>query len=77
MINIGSTAGVRGAATHVILRQQVALRGMTECWRRSCDGTLRVSDQSKRGPDHLAATAGFTQDYSNPTKLRPEISRTS
>ena len=56
IINIGSTAGVRGAANGTsYYASKFAVRGMTECWR----GELRqhnvrvIPDQSERGAHQL------------------------
>ena len=75
IINIGSTAGVRGAANGTsYYASKFALRGMTECWR----GELRQHNvrviliNPSEVITNFAATAGFTQNDDNPTKLRPE-----
>lgn len=75
IINIGSTAGVRGAANGTsYYASKFALRGMTECWR----GELRQHNvrviliNPSEVITNFAATAGFAQDDNNPTKLRPE-----
>ena len=75
IINIGSTAGVRGAASGTsYYASKFALRGMTECWR----GELRQHNvrviliNPSEVITNFAATAGFSQDDENPTKLRPE-----
>ena len=75
IINIGSTAGVRGAANGTsYYASKFALRGMTECWR----GELRQHNvrviliNPSEVLTNFAATAGFSQDDDNPTKLRPE-----
>ena len=75
IINIGSTAGVRGAANGTsYYASKFALRGMTECWR----GELRQHNvrviliNPSEVLTNFAATAGFSQNDDNPTKLRPE-----
>ena len=75
IINIGSTAGVRGAANGTsYYASKFALRGMTECWR----GELRQHNvrviliNPSEVLTNFAATAGFTQNDDNPTKLQPE-----
>jgi 3-oxoacyl-[acyl-carrier protein] reductase len=75
IINIGSTAGVRGAAGGTsYYASKFALRGMTECWR----GELRQHNvrvmlvNPSEVITNFAAAAGFAQNDDNPTKLRPE-----
>lgn len=75
IINIGSTAGVRGAANGTsYYASKFALRGMTECWR----GELRQHNvrvmliNPSEVITNFAASAGFAQNDDNPTKLRPE-----
>jgi 3-oxoacyl-[acyl-carrier protein] reductase len=75
IINIGSTAGVRGAANGTsYYASKFALRGMTECWR----GELRqynvrvILINPSEVLTNFAATAGFPQNDDNPTKLQPE-----
>jgi 3-oxoacyl-[acyl-carrier protein] reductase len=75
IINIGSTAGVRGAANGTsYYASKFALRGMTECWR----GELRQHNvrviliNPSEVLTNFAATAGFAQNDDNPTKLQPE-----
>ena len=75
IINIGSTAGVRGAANGTsYYASKFALRGMTECWR----GELRQHNvrvmliNPSEVLTNFAATAGFSQDDQNPTKLQAE-----
>ena len=75
IINIGSTAGVRGAANGTsYYASKFALRGMTECWR----GELRQHNvrviliNPSEVLTNFAATAGFSQNDDNPTKLQPE-----
>lgn len=74
LINIGSTAGVRGAANGTsYYASKFALRGMTECWR----GELRQHNvrviliNPSEVLTNFAAAAGFGQDDRNPTKLQP------
>jgi 3-oxoacyl-[acyl-carrier protein] reductase len=75
IINIGSTAGVRGAANGTsYYASKFAVRGMTECWR----GELRQHNvrviliNPSEVLTNFAATAGFAQDDKNPTKLQGE-----
>lgn len=75
IINIGSTAGVRGAASGTsYYASKFALRGMTECWR----GELRQHNvrvmliNPSEVLTNFASTAGFSQDDDNPTKLQPQ-----
>lgn len=75
IVNIGSTAGVRGAANGTsYYASKFALRGMTECWR----GELRQHNvrviliNPSEVLTNFAATAGFSQNDDNPTKLQPE-----
>ena len=75
IINIGSTAGVRGAASGTsYYASKFALRGMTECWR----GELRQHNvrviliNPSEVLTNFAAAAGFSQNDDNPTKLQPE-----
>ena len=75
LINIGSTAGVRGAANGTsYYASKFALRGMTECWRAELrQHNVRVIlINPSEVLTNFAATAGFPQDDQNPTKLRPE-----
>jgi 3-oxoacyl-[acyl-carrier protein] reductase len=75
IINIGSTAGVRGAASGTsYYASKFALRGMTECWRAELrQHNVRVIlINPSEVITNFAATAGFSQDDENPTKLRPE-----
>jgi len=75
IINIGSTAAVRGAAKGTAYYgSKFALRGMTECWRAELRPfNIRVMLVN---PSEVLtafyATAGLTQDTQNPTKLRGE-----
>lgn len=75
IINIGSTAGVRGAANGTsYYASKFAVRGMTECWR----GELRQHNvrviliNPSEVLTNFAATAGFSQTDDNPTKLQAE-----
>ena len=74
LINIGSTAGVRGAANGTsYYASKFALRGMTECWRAELrQHNVRVIlINPSEVLTNFAATAGFAQDDRNPTKLQP------
>lgn len=74
LINIGSTAGVRGAANGTsYYASKFALRGMTECWRAELrqHNVRVVLINPSEVLTNFAATAGFAQDDSNPTKLQP------
>ncbi len=75
LVNIGSTAGVRGAAHGTAYyASKFAVRGMTECWR----GELRQHNvrvflvNPSEVLTNFAATAGFAQNDDNPTKLQSE-----
>ena len=75
IVNIGSTAGVRGAANGTAYyASKFAVRGMTECWR----GELRQHNvrviliNPSEVLTNFAATAGFSQTDDNPTKLQAE-----
>ena len=75
IINIGSTAAVRGAAGGTAYYgSKFALRGMTECWRAELRAhnirVFLVNPSEVLTP--LAAAAGVSQDPANPTKLRGE-----
>jgi 3-oxoacyl-[acyl-carrier protein] reductase len=75
LINIGSTAGVRGAANGTsYYASKFAVRGMTECWRAELrQHNVRVFlINPSEVLTNFAATAGFSQDDRNPTKLRSE-----
>jgi 3-oxoacyl-[acyl-carrier protein] reductase len=75
LINIGSTAGVRGAANGTsYYASKFALRGMTECWRAELrqHNVRVVLINPSEVLTSFAATAGFSQDDQNPTKLQPE-----
>jgi len=73
IINIGSTAAVRGAANGTAYYgSKFALRGMTECWRaelRPYNVRVILVNPSEVLTDFYA-TAGLPQDKENPTKLR-------
>jgi 3-oxoacyl-[acyl-carrier protein] reductase len=73
IINIGSTAGVRGAANGTAYyASKFAVRGMTECWRAELrQHNIRVFlVNPSEVLTNFAATAGFAQDDANPTKLQ-------
>jgi 3-oxoacyl-[acyl-carrier protein] reductase len=75
IINIGSTAGVRGAANGTsYYASKFAVRGMTECWRAELrQHNVRVFlINPSEVLTNFAAAAGFSQDNRNPTKLQPE-----
>jgi 3-oxoacyl-[acyl-carrier protein] reductase len=75
IINIGSTAGVRGAANGTAYyASKFAVRGMTECWRAELrQHNVRVIlVNPSEVLTNFAATAGFQQDDKNPTKLQSE-----
>jgi 3-oxoacyl-[acyl-carrier protein] reductase len=73
IVNIGSTAAVRGAARGTAYYgSKFALRGMTECWRaelRQYNIRVMLVNPSEVLTDFYA-TAGLPQDKENPTKLR-------
>src|SRR4029079_17686049 len=75
IINIGSTAAVRGAAKGTAYYgSKFALRGMTECWRaelRQYNVRVILMNPSEVLTDFYA-TAGLPQNKENPTKLRAE-----
>ena len=75
IVNIGSTAAVRGAAKGTAYYgSKFALRGMTECWRaelRPSNIRVILVNPSEVLTDFYA-TAGLPQDKQNPTKLRGE-----
>ncbi len=75
IINIGSTAAVRGAAKGTAYYgSKFALRGMTECWRAELRGyNVRVIlvNPSEVLTDFYA-TAGLPQNKENPSKLQGE-----
>ena len=72
IVNIGSTAAVRGAAKGTAYYgSKFALRGMTECWRaelRQHNIRVMLVNPSEVLTDFYA-TAGLVQDKENPTKL--------
>ena len=73
IVNIGSTAAVRGAARGTAYyASKFALRGMTECWRaelRPFNIRVILVNPSEVLTDFYA-TAGLAQNTQNPTKLR-------
>jgi 3-oxoacyl-[acyl-carrier protein] reductase len=75
IVNIGSTAAVRGAASGTAYYgSKFALRGMTECWRaelRPFNVRVILVNPSEVLTDFYA-TAGLAQNKQNPTKLRGE-----
>ena len=75
IINIGSTAAVRGAAKGTAYYgSKFALRGMTECWRaelRPYNVRVILVNPSEVLTDFYA-TAGLPQNKENPTKLRAD-----
>jgi 3-oxoacyl-[acyl-carrier protein] reductase len=75
IINIGSTAGVRGAANGTsYYASKFAVRGMTECWRaelRPHNVRVMLINPSEV-LTNFAANAGFSQTDDNPTKLQAE-----
>jgi 3-oxoacyl-[acyl-carrier protein] reductase len=74
IVNISSTAGLRGAPGGTIYyASKFALRGMTECWRAELrKHNIRVFlVNPSEVLTNFSATAGLTQKE-NPTKLRGE-----
>jgi 3-oxoacyl-[acyl-carrier protein] reductase len=75
IVNIGSTAALRGAARGTAYyASKFALRGMTECWRvelRPFNVRVMLVNPSEVLTDFYA-TAGLQQNAQNPTKLRGE-----
>lgn len=73
IVNIGSTAAVRGAANGTAYYgSKFALRGMTECWRaelRQHNIRVMLVNPSEVLTDFYAS-AGLAQNKENPTKLR-------
>ena len=73
IVNIGSTAALRGAAKGTAYYgSKFALRGMTECWRaelRQYNIRVILVNPSEVLTDFYA-TAGLSQNKENPTKLR-------
>jgi 3-oxoacyl-[acyl-carrier protein] reductase len=75
IINIGSTAAVRGAAKGTAYYgSKFALRGMTECWRAELRpfNVRVVLVNPSEVLTGFYGTAGLPQDEQNPTKLRGE-----
>jgi 3-oxoacyl-[acyl-carrier protein] reductase len=75
IVNIGSTAALRGAARGTAYyASKFALRGMTECWRtelRPFNVRVILVNPSEVLTEFYA-TAGLQQNMQNPTKLRGE-----
>lgn len=75
IINLGSTAALRGAANGTAYyASKFAVRGMTECWRaelRPYNVRVILINPSEVLTS-FATNAGFGQDDDNPTKLRAE-----
>jgi 3-oxoacyl-[acyl-carrier protein] reductase len=75
IINVGSTAAVRGAPKGTAYYgSKFALRGMTECWRaelRPYNIRVMLVNPSEVLTDFYA-TAGLPQDKENPTKLQAD-----
>ncbi len=73
IVNIGSTAAVRGATKGTAYYgSKFALRGMTECWRaelRPYNVRVMLVNPSEVLTDFYA-TAGLPQNKENPTKLQ-------
>ena len=73
IVNIGSTAAVRGATkSTAYYGSKFALRGMTECWRaelRPYNVRVMLVNPSEVLTDFYA-TAGLPQNKENPTKLQ-------
>ena len=75
IVNIASTAAVRGAANGTAYYgSKFALRGMTECWRAELrpHNVRVILINPSEVITHFAATAGFAQSDDNPTKLQGE-----
>jgi 3-oxoacyl-[acyl-carrier protein] reductase len=75
IVNLGSTAGVRGAPSGTAYYgSKFAVRGMTECWRAELrQHNIRVFlINPSEVLTSFAANAGFGQDEGNPTKLQAE-----
>ena len=75
IVNIGSTAGVRGAANGTsYYASKFALRGMTECWRAElrAHNVRVILINPSEVLTNFAAAAGFSQTDDNPTKLQAE-----
>ena len=75
IINIGSTAAVRGGARGTAYYgSKFALRGMSECWRaelRQFNVRVVLVNPSEVVTDFYA-TAGLAQNQENPTKLQAD-----
>jgi len=75
IVNIGSTASLRGAAQGTAYyASKFALRGMTECWRaelRQYNVRVMLVNPSEVLTDFYA-TAGLAQNKNNPTKLHSD-----
>ena len=75
IINIGSTAAIRGGARGTAYYgSKFALRGMTECWRaelREYNVRVVLVNPSEVVTDFYA-TAGLKQNKENPTKLQAD-----
>src|SRR5215468_10231730 len=75
IVNIASTAAVRGAANGTAYYgSKFALRGMTECWRaelRPFNVRVILVNPSEVLTEFYA-TAGLPQNKENPTKLQGE-----
>jgi len=75
IVNLASTAAVRGAANGTAYYgSKFAVRGMTECWRAELrQHNIRVFlINPSEVLTNFATNAGFTQDDDNPTKLQAE-----
>jgi 3-oxoacyl-[acyl-carrier protein] reductase len=75
IVNLGSTAGVRGAPNGTAYYgSKFAVRGMTECWRAELrQHNVRVFlINPSEVLTNFAANAGFGQDDNNPSKLQAE-----
>lgn len=75
IINLGSTAGLRGAPNGTAYyASKFAVRGMTECWRAELrQHNIRVFlINPSEVLTNFATNAGFSQDDDNPTKLQAE-----
>ena len=75
IINIGSTAAIRGGARGTAYYgSKFALRGMTECWRAELrEYNVRVVlVNPSEVVTNFYATAGLKQNKENPTKLQAD-----
>ena len=75
IVNIASTAAVRGAANGTAYYgSKFALRGMTECWRAELrpHNVRVILINPSEVITNFASTAGFAQSDENPTKLQGE-----